>query len=191
MIFKRDIDEQIKERQLLIERSQRDNLTGLYNKMAFFELCEEYMVDNPNDSTALIFLDLDNFKALNDTQGHIKGDLAIRAAADKLQVIFSNIDVISRFGGDEFCVMVKNMPKEKLTDKLDFLLKKMHEFYGEGDKTVEITVSVGVAWAQEDLSFGEVLERADKALYKAKEDGKNRFIVYSDNLKLNGYVGRN
>lgn len=191
LIFKRDIDEQIKERQLLIERSQRDNLTGLYNKMAFFELCEEYMVDNPNDSTALIFLDLDNFKALNDKQGHIKGDLAIRAAADKLQVIFSNIDVISRFGGDEFCVMVKNIPKEKLTDKLEFLLKKMHEFYGEGDKTVEITASVGVAWAQEDLSFGEVLERADKALYKAKEDGKNRFIVYSDNLKLNGYVGRN
>ena len=65
------------------------------------------------------------------------------------------------------------------------------EIYGDGDNSVEITVSIGVACSGAGLSFKDLLERADKALYKAKESGKNRFIVYSDNLQLNGYVGRN
>lgn len=190
LMFMRDIEEQTNERKLLIEKSQKDNLTGLYNKHAFYDECKKYIESDIDDSYAIMFLDLDNFKSVNDTFGHIKGDEAIQTAAEKLQLIFSNFDIISRFGGDEFCILIKNVPHEILIDKLEWTVQKMREEYSDASHTVNISTSIGVALCSEGIEFGELLNRADKALYSAKERGKDRYVIYSDDLKLEGYIGR-
>lgn len=190
LMFIRDIEEQIQERRILIEKSQKDSLTGLYNKTAFFEECREYIESSKDTHYALLFMDLDNFKQVNDYFGHIKGDEAIQLAAEKLRLIFSNLDIVSRFGGDEFCMLIKNIPDDILIDKLEWSLTKMRETYTDGDKTVEITVSVGAAKYEQGTDFMEMLDRADKALYSAKENGKNRYVIYTPDIVLEGYVGR-
>lgn len=190
LVFKKDIDDQIREREQLLESSQKDSMTGLYNKNSFFDKCKKYMEESRDSACAVMFMDLDNFKTLNDTLGHIKGDEAIKEAASKLRMIFSNADIISRFGGDEFCVLVKNIPLEKLYDKLNFTVERMRKTYTEGGKSVGITASIGVAYAEADAGFEELLERADKSLYKAKEIGKDTFIMYTHDMKVKGYVGR-
>lgn len=190
LMFMRDIEEQIQERRVLIEKSQKDNLTGLYNKLAFFEECEAYIKDTDDTNYAVLFMDLDNFKQVNDYFGHIKGDEAIQLAADKLRLIFSNLDIVSRFGGDEFCVLVKNIPDNILTDKLEWSLEKLREEYSDEGRSVRITASIGAAKYERGADFMEMLNRADKALYSAKENGKDRYVIYTPDIVLEGYVGR-
>ena len=178
-----DIDEAIQERIKLQEASRKDTLTGLYTKTAFNEISERYLTKNKTKDSAVIFMDLDYFKSINDTFGHMAGDQAIVDAAKKLQLIFSNIDVLSRFGGDEFCVLVKDIPMETLIDKLEWMLEKMAEDYSDNEgNCIHVTCSIGVAYTKEcgnDIKM--LLECADKALYQAKNEGRNRYFFYRMN----------
>lgn len=175
----KDINEQMEERNRLLERSLRDQLTGLYNKKAFEQIASEHLATMPNQNHALIFVDLDHFKAVNDTLGHLTGDRAICEAADKLKIIFSNYDVLARFGGDEFCVLVKNIPLDTLRGKMDWLVEKLHSDYSNGKETVRITCSCGVA-CTEDVGFDYtvLMDSADKALYAAKENGRDQVVFF-------------
>ena len=96
-------------------------------------------------------------------------------AAQKLQVNFANVDLVSRFGGDEFCVFVKNIPVETMKDKLEYLREKLHTQYDNLGQTVTVTASIGaVYYHRPEKNVDIILEEADRAAYRAKCEGRNR-----------------
>lgn len=166
-----------KEKKLLMETARRDVLTGVYSKKAFHQLAEDYIKHSESNSFTVIFLDIDHFKKVNDTFGHLMGDEVIIDYANKLQTIFANKDIISRFGGDEFCLLIKEIPFYKLQDKLEFTLERLKNTYTDGENSVTVTVSVGAAFCEcaSDVHFA--LNLADKALYEAKEKGRDCYCI--------------
>lgn len=178
-----DIDEEVRRRAELERLSQRDSLTDLYNKVAFREkVMQNIPVRLKGDKThALLFLDLDNFKELNDSLGHMAGDAALVDAADALRRIFRNVDAVGRFGGDEFCVFAMGITRNAMSARADSVLKALDmRFYRDG-KTVNISASIGIYMLDgSETSYEEALQRADNAQYRAKQLGKNRCVFYDD-----------
>lgn len=177
----RDIDQQVSEREKLMEQARRDQLTGLYNKEAFESLSSDALVQLPDKNHAVIFIDLDHFKSVNDTLGHMVGDRAICEAADKLRIIFSNYDLIARFGGDEFCIFAKDIPLSTLKGKLDWLVDKLRCEYSGERGTVQVSCSCGVACTTDSgFDYQVLMHNADKALYQSKENGRDRYTFFSE-----------
>lgn len=180
-----DVDTETKEKIALEEKSQRDPLTGLYNKEAFAVLVKKYLQSEKHVSSALLFIDLDHFKRINDSLGHMVGDKVIQDVSRKLQIIFSNYDILARFGGDEFCVFVKDIPIDTLKDKLDWLLEKLQQCYEDHEKCVQISGSVGVAYTDVvGTNYAHLLACADKALYRSKAKGRNQYTFYEEEQAL-------
>ena len=178
-----DIDEEVRRRAELERRTQRDSLTDLLNKTAFRDKISAAMPVKPQqDKTdALLFLDLDNFKLINDTFGHIKGDAALLAASEVLTRIFRNADAVGRFGGDEFCVFVRGITRSALKDRAEALLTELHSFIEQDGQTVEITTSIGIyQFDGTESSYDVALHRADNAQYVAKQAGKNCYRFYDE-----------
>lgn len=111
-IYKSSMERGYQLRLQLEQESKTDGLTGLLNKKTFIELAEEAVAGAAGKSVAFIFLDLDYLKSVNDTFGHMIGDKAIKDAAKSLQMVFRERDMIGRFGGDEFCVLLLDIPRE-------------------------------------------------------------------------------
>lgn len=175
-----DIDEEVRTKKELEQKSRIDSLTGLLNKHAFFEEASQYLENSNGKNSALIFLDIDNFKQVNDKLGHMEGDRAIKETAKKLQIIFSNYDILARFGGDEFCILLKEIPLNTLRDKLAWAVEKLRNVYSSDGIEVKSSVSIGAACTYGKRESIEVLlEYADKALYKSKENGKNQYTIYN------------
>lgn len=174
-----DIDSQIKEKRWLEMRSKMDGLTGLLNKVSFQTDVAEYLDTHPRTATALIFLDMDHFKALNDTLGHMIGDKAIRDVAFSLTKIFGENDFISRFGGDEFCVFAMDITRDKLIEKLEKALAAMTLTYtDDSGQSVTLTASIGAVYNMDSTAtFRQLIEAADNKLYEAKENGRNRYVL--------------
>ncbi|MBP8639661.1 MAG: diguanylate cyclase [Oscillospiraceae bacterium] len=186
-----DIDEEMKEKQALLQKVQMDALTGLYNKDAFRDISTEYLENNKSVNNAVVFFDVDNFKDINDTLGHPMGDRALRDVSHKMKLIFSSRDILGRFGGDEFCVLVKNISEKELRKTLDSLLEELRLEYGSRFLKVSVSVSIGAVCTEEfGNDFEKLLEYADKAQYYAKEMGKNSYAIYNNELRLKGYEGR-
>lgn len=178
-----DVHEEVCHREELEQKSRIDALTGILNKSAFFEEANAYLNSVPRGNTALVFIDMDNFKQINDKLGHMTGDLAIKETAKRLQVIFSNYDIISRFGGDEFCVLLKEIPEETLKDKLAWAVEKMKVTYSEKEERVRCSASIGaVCTYGRRMELDTLMECADKALYSAKENGKDQYIIYHEGM---------
>lgn len=178
-----DINKEVLEREELEHKSKIDLLTGLLNKEAFFLQSKEYLKNSEDKNFAMIFLDVDNFKQINDTLGHITGDEAIKETAKKLQVIFSHYDLISRFGGDEFCILLKEIPEETLKDKLEWTVEKLRHIYTANGVSVSSSVSIGAVCSKgRSRDFDSMLECADRALYAAKENGKNQYVLYYEGI---------
>lgn len=173
-----DVDEEVREKERLEQQSRTDGLTGLMNKLTFEEETMKFLMSNITTGSALLFIDMDHFKDVNDRFGHSMGDRAIRDIALKLQVIFANCDLVSRFGGDEFLIFVKNIPRDTLLDKLAWAVEKLKETYSNGVDTVNLSASIGVAYCMADkVAYSTLLEAADNSLYAAKELGRCRYII--------------
>jgi|GEM_PF-2285935 len=186
-----DIDVEMKEKQSLLKKAQMDALSGLYNKESFRFKCVDYLTRHPAMNSAIVFFDVDNFKDINDRLGHAAGDGALRDISDKMKLVFSNRDILGRFGGDEFCALLKDVREEELKRTLDGLLKELRLEYGDGYQEVLMSVSIGaVLSSQFGNNFDKLLEYADKAQYYAKEKGKNSYALYNSDLRLRGYESR-
>lgn len=173
-----DVDQEVREKERLEHQSRTDGLTGLINKQTFEEETMKFLMSSISTGSALLFIDMDHFKDVNDKFGHTMGDRAIRDIALKLQVIFANCDMVSRFGGDEFLIFVKNIPRDTLLDKLAWAVEKLKETYSNGIETVNLSASIGVAYCMADkISYSTLLEAADNSLYAAKELGRSRYII--------------
>ena len=178
-----DIDEEVRRRAELERRTQRDSLTDLLNKTAFRDkICAAMPAKPQQDKTdALLFLDLDNFKLINDTFGHVRGDAALLEASDALKRIFRNADAVGRFGGDEFCVFVRDITRVALKERAEALLSELHKFIEHEGQRVEITTSIGIyLFDGTEASYDVALHRADNAQYLAKQAGKNCYRFYDE-----------
>lgn len=172
-----NIDQMTKETQRLKTQTRTDAMTGLLNKNTFIADVASYLQEGEQTNFCMVFFDLDHFKQVNDRLGHLVGDMAIKEAAQKLQLNFANVDFVSRFGGDEFCIFVKNIPIETIQDKLEYLRQKMYAEYHKLDQTVKVTASIGaVYYHRPEKNVQMILDEADKAAYQAKCDGRNRVV---------------
>ncbi len=165
------------------QKAGTDYLTGLYNRRKGTELMTELLehMDPEQESHAFIIMDLDNFKGLNDTLGHQMGDAALQDVASVLRRHFRTYDIICRLAGDEFTVLINNIPPEIVYKNLESLLKKMNLSYQNGDMEFQISASAGAAIAPFDgRDFQTLYQKADKALYAAKKKGKQTAVIYSE-----------
>lgn len=173
-----DIDEEVKEKKSLEHRSRTDQLTGLLNKNTFEKDVREYVEKNSTEDACFIFIDMDHFKDINDKFGHSVGDQVIKETARKVQLLFANFDLVGRFGGDEFCVFVKDIPRDTLIDRLKFAVKKMEQEYSFQGGTVKLSASIGAAYCRKPgVGYKELLDVADAAAYRAKDNGRNCYII--------------
>jgi len=163
--------------------ANHDSLTGLYNRRRFIEELKAEVMDltRKDRSSALFFIDLDQFKYINDACGHPAGDRLIRKVADELFRSISKDDVIARFGGDEFAILVRNVDVAAATASAETILSNMRRMaHVEDDQVFHVHCSIGIAMmAGENLQHDELINQADIACREAKAAGRNRMRIYT------------
>lgn len=178
-----DIDKQKREKETLILNASLDPLTKLLNKQSTQQKILEYLESSENGSPgALIVIDIDNFKTINDTLGHLFGDAIIKEIALRLRVLFRSTDIIGRIGGDEFVVFMKDVySNEIIFEKAKLLCERIEASYE--NESIGISASVGIAITSQKMNnFKELFKAADTALYFAKSQGKNQYRMYNDTI---------
>ncbi|MCI9274406.1 MAG: diguanylate cyclase [Clostridiales bacterium] len=182
-----DIDQEKKQSQKLLAKAERDALTKLYNKGATQNLIKGYLsACNTEEISALMIIDVDNFKQVNDSQGHLFGDTVLTQIATRIQKLFRTIDVIGRVGGDEFMVFLKEISGEQVAEqKAEQVIKAFQEIPDEQDQRHNpLSCSIGIAlYPHHGRSFQELYHKADHALYQAKKQGKNQFVRYHNDME--------
>ncbi|MDC7220897.1 MAG: GGDEF domain-containing protein [Spirochaetales bacterium] len=169
------------------DHSVKDSKTGLYNHNFFMSrLNEEIARSKRNHSVfSVMVMDIDKFKHFNDTYGHLAGDEVILNIADTLNMTLREGDILSRFGGEEFTVLLPDTTPEqswKAAERLRTAVEAMDTYYGEHH--LKVTISIGLA-SIHPYSLGtaeELMTRADDALYRSKENGRNRSTHYRSGL---------
>ncbi|MCK9491412.1 MAG: diguanylate cyclase [Sulfurimonas sp.] len=164
--------------QYITNHANRDFLTGLYNRRYFFENMNEYMEDIKlsGERFAIAMLDIDFFKKINDTYGHDIGDKVIVAISEVLRTNTSYRDIVARFGGEEFCVVLKNINQYSVSEILERLRQEIEDFAFVVDSANEVkfTISIGVAYHDDSETLEETINQADMNLYNAKQNGRNQ-----------------
>ena len=188
-----DITEKKETQKLLEEQTQKlryqahhDTLTGLPNRTLFKDRLERTIIEakRHNNSFALFFIDLDQFKKINDSLGHHVGDQVLIEAAKRLQSSLRAEDTLSRLGGDEFTIILRDLKVAKNAAKVAHkILNKMKEPIRIGAHTLHISASIGIALYPENAdSLEDLIKYADAAMYKAKDEGRNNFQFYSEEM---------
>ena len=169
-------------------QANHDSLTGLMNRRSFEAQLRQLIDMEKDDVTthadhALMYIDLDQFKIVNDTSGHMAGDELLRQVTFLMQHALRKSDVFARLGGDEFGVLLPNCPEERALGIANDLREAVHDFrFVWQDKVFQIGVSIGLVMLNQSMySIAEVLSAADVACYSAKEEGRNRVHVYRAN----------
>jgi diguanylate cyclase len=164
----------------------KDPLTGLSNRRAFDERLADSLDDTLKQlkNICLLMIDIDQFKVINDQHGHQIGDKILQFIASVLKKNFKGKDLVARFGGDEFAVIIENAPRAGVKSVAETIRQQVDESNlkrtDTGEPLGDITVSIGYDCIRPGDTPGEVLQRADKALYDAKLRGRNRVIAYKD-----------
>ena len=178
-----DIDSEKRRTQELIHKAEQDALTKLYTKNAASELIQRALsLRDRGTRYALMIIDLDNFKQVNDSRGHMFGDAVLTEAAARLRALFRAEDTVARFGGDEFLVFLRySSDGEFLRNKAERLIEAVHGVLPDELQGCRLTCSVGVSRCPEDgVDFPALFQRCDRALYQAKQRGKNQVVFYED-----------
>lgn len=167
--------------QQVFEKAQKDALTGAFSKGALLEKGPEAIkrAEVLNEPMAVITYDIDHFKKINDTYGHPGGDYVLRELGQlmQLKLVRSN-DYFARFGGEEFVLILQATPLKTANDVAERIRMTVenHPFNYQG-KSIKLTISIGVAEMQENENWEKVYNRADKALYQSKQNGRNKVTV--------------
>lgn len=171
-----------------------DSLTDLPNRLFFkeqFAFAKEQFLTN-NTPLALILLDIDHFKLINDTYGHDTGDAVIKEFGSRIKSTIRDHDMVARLGGDEFVILLSNIQSSnnaiEIAERINHAIRQPWKLNGH---TLTVTTSMGIATASSQLNFTEssLMKKADIALYKAKESGKNCYKLYNVNSRnLSSYT---
>ena len=176
-----DIDDLKRAALSLKEQAERDTLTKLLNKSSTQLLTAEFLTDREPDSlSAMMILDLDNFKSINDTYGHLFGDSVLTQIGGSLRKLFRAHDIVGRIGGDEFLIFLKDIPNEDmLRERCELLLVTFRDLFERYVPDLDVSCSIGVSLAPEHgTTYHELFQRADAALYLTKQRGKNGYSFY-------------
>jgi diguanylate cyclase (GGDEF)-like protein len=164
--------------------AHQDTLTGLPNRILFTDRLQQAIaLARRNDELfAIHFIDLDNFKAINDSLGHFYGDQVLKETAFRLRTCIRDTDTIARWGSDEFAVIQTNI---KTIDDAEIVAKKMIDVLSKkielGRKEMQLTISIGIAlYPLDTINFDELLIKADKSMYKAKEISGSAYDVFNN-----------
>ncbi|MCQ2100445.1 MAG: GGDEF domain-containing protein [Fibrobacter sp.] len=160
-----------------------DQLTGLWNRRYMERAFDKFMVVQHN-SGAMLVVDMDHMKVVNDSYGHLEGDRALKLFASILQKTFDKSEsvTICRFGGDEFVVLLPNVKSmADLTLCISHLISNSDEAFCNDEKLNVINISIGAAFANDlDMNYQALFDRADKALYDVKKSGRNSYQIYTE-----------
>ncbi len=181
LTFIKNNDEEARATNQLKLNALTDPLTGLNNRKAVMDRIKN-CVENKEafDSHALMFVDIDRFKLINDTLGHPCGDKLLKSAAQKMNSVFRETDLIGRVGGDEFLILLKHVKEPFIVrEKAEALLESISGLSDEINSPVQISCSIGISLYEGDgTSFDKLYERADTAMYRAKRAGRNKAEFY-------------
>lgn len=181
-----DIDKEKNMIDELRRRAERDALTGLFNREETERQIFRYLEEQPEKICALYMIDTDNFKQVNDSQGHLFGDAVLTELAAGMKKLTRQTDVVGRIGGDEFTIFLKDIPsREVAAQKAEQLLSMFRGLFRDDRQMFQISCSIGVSIYPEDgLDFQTLYRSADQALYQAKSQGKNQYVIFDSHKAL-------
>jgi diguanylate cyclase (GGDEF)-like protein/PAS domain S-box-containing protein len=172
----------------IIFRAEHDHLTGLANRAAFDKALEQALARvrrNPAQEVGLLLLDLDGFKAINDTRGHHIGDLVLKNVAERLRSFLRTIDIICRFGGDEFAVIVEGPAPLLLESLAERIIATISQPIALDAETAAVGCSIGISTFPSPAQDADSLyKQADAAMYAVKKNGKNAHCRFTDDPML-------
>lgn len=183
--LRKTLDKLRKETSRLHEEASTDQLTGTMNYATLMEYLERQIKmahrDQSENSLCLMMTDLDFFKQINDTYGHVVGDFVLRHVASRMQAAVRDFDMVGRFGGEEFVIIMTNANLELAKTVAERIRKGVMETpLHLKEFTIQVTISLGVAMLRPGERKEALLERADAAMYEAKKGGRNRVVLAKD-----------
>ncbi len=182
----KDITDRMESQQRLYHLAHHDAVTNLPNRVLFLERLEHAIANSPRTGrlTAVVFLDLDRFKNINDTLGHDIGDKLLIAVGDRLSSCVRDSDTVARLGGDEFTILLENVAyAEDIAPIARNLLASLATPFHVGDHELFTTASLGISiYPGDGLDARTLLKNADTAMYRAKERGRNNFQLYAEDM---------
>lgn len=178
-LYNQSTQEKVRHAQMS-RKAQMDGLTGILNKTAATETITDYINESEKDQIhAMLMIDCDNFKHVNDNYGHAIGDEVLKYFSSIMKRTFRDSDIKGRFGGDEFIVFMKNTTSEATALRAKQLNEAIKKPYVKDGREIKISCSIGVSFYPKDgNNFETLFNAADDALYKAKSLGKDRFVEY-------------
>ena len=182
-----EMHKQVRNREKHLDHlAHHDPLTGLPNRILYHDRLDQALLHARRNKSLLcvMFLDLDNFKKINDSLGHEAGDLLLKDVAERLKSVLRKPDTVSRFGGDEFAILAENLTDinqiETIGRKIN---KKLSGLFQIGEHQFYVTTSIGITLCPQDANDADtLLKNADIAMYRAKELGRNRYQFYSQEM---------
>ncbi len=184
-----DISKKKEAEELIWKQANFDFLTKLPNRNMFHDRLEQEIrhAERTGLPMALLFLDLDNFKDVNDTLGHDMGDLLLKAAASRLQHCIRDTDMVARMGGDEFTIILRELKhSDDITRIAQDIQREIAEPFRLGTETAFISASIGITvYPQDGTAIDTLVKNADQAMYAAKDQGRNRFSFFTPTLQEN------
>jgi diguanylate cyclase (GGDEF)-like protein len=166
-------------------KSETDGLTGILNKESFIEYVQKYMDTRSTDSRSLfLVLDIDFFKEVNDTYGHLAGDSILKELSNLIKSTIRDNDIFGRIGGEEFGIFAKDIGDMKVYRYCERIRKKVsRNTFKFEEKEIKITISIGCAVCQEEKRYDDIFKKADSALYLAKHKGRDKCLIFSEKDK--------
>ena len=183
----RDVTEGVRLAEELAHRALHDSLTDIANQALFRDRVDHALAlaRQRSSSLSVLLIDLDDFKRVNDSLGHSAGDRLLVAVSERIQRCLRSVDTLARFGGDEFAVLIEDSSGRGEAERTaERVLAALREAFDIDDREVVIGASIGIAVARPETDTDQLLRNADLAMYKAKDQGRNRVATYSDDMHL-------
>jgi diguanylate cyclase (GGDEF)-like protein len=181
-----DITHRMRLEERIAHLAMHDDLTDLPNRVLLRERFQQALAARQGqESTAVLYLDLDRFKQVNDTFGHAVGDALLKSVSDRINSCVRKTDTVARIGGDEFIVVQSSAdPDEEAATLAERLIKRVSLPYVLGESTVEIGVSIGIAVAPRDgADQDQLMHNADLALYRSKAQGRGTYHFFERSMQ--------
>jgi len=178
----RDVTSQYLLQRKLDYMSQHDSLTGIFNRVSLYNKLEYIIASSKRNKKyfAVLFLDLDHFKEINDTLGHDIGDLLLKNVVSRVKSYIRESDIFARIGGDEFVVILTDVDELYISNIASKIINILQKVFDIHSNNIEISTSIGISiYPKDGDSVNKLLKYADEAMYKTKNTGRNNFSYYS------------
>ena len=185
--FNSDVTREVEHQKELDYASKHDPLTGLANRFLLNELLQTALLNNQREGkyVAVIFIDLDGFKRINDRFGHDVGDLVLKETAERMGQAVRKVDTLARLGGDEFAIVMSDLEdKQEILSVVNRLLSSIKQPFADNlqgmNETIQVTASIGISFYPQETDVGSeaLLRQADQAMYRSKQKGKDRYAFF-------------